>query len=497
MNFLKAVAALVVISINNITTSAQNVGIGTTNPQNTLHVAGGIRVDNLAGSSGIVTKNPAGDFAAVALTGNTGHVLRGDGTFGTLNGILPSTGVTTSSIYNNTALINAGYSLIGEIPAVTTYSTTSTTFPAGSQQLTYTRGIVTNVSAPAYTANAVEPPLAVWAGSLMYVWAGTTIYAYNPDTDLWEIKATNTLDGNFTGSRIVWTGTEIIFWSGVDRQGTRYNPGSNSFTSITTTNAPATRSVYTMIWTGSRVIVWGGSSGGLSVNTGAIYDPATNSWTATSITGAPAARMNHTAVWSTSTNSMIIWGGSTAAFSGELNTGALFDPAANTWTGATTTSGAPAARSVHTAVWTGTEMFIYGGEASSSAFNTGGRYNPVANTWTAVSTSGGPTTSRAPAAWSGSLIYLSGGFNSSTSASIAGLYSYNPTTNTWAFITNLLNGGRLSHHCFYKSNMVLSWGGTKNLGGPNSNEGSRYFLTSSPSTTTTFLTGPLYLYQKN
>ena len=37
----------------------------------------------------------------------------------------------------------------------------------------------------------------------------------------------------------------------------------------------------------------------------------------------------------------------------------------------------PSARSYHTAVWTGSEMIVWGGTAGTNAnFNTGGRYNP-------------------------------------------------------------------------------------------------------------------------
>src|SRR5213080_326210 len=56
----------------------------------------------------------------------------------------------------------------------------------------------------------------------------------------------------------------------------------------------------------------------------------------------------------------------------------------DTWT-ATSTTGAPAARERHTAVWTGSEMIVWGG-VGSSLFNTGGRYNPVTDSWTATST---------------------------------------------------------------------------------------------------------------
>ena len=42
-------------------------------------------------------------------------------------------------------------------------------------------------------------------------------------------------------------------------------------------------------------------------NSGGRYNPSTDSWTATSTTDAPAARAGHTAVWTGS--EMIVWGG--------------------------------------------------------------------------------------------------------------------------------------------------------------------------------------------
>src|SRR5438876_3819498 len=61
----------------------------------------------------------------------------------------------------------------------------------------------------------------------------------------------------------------------------------------------------------------------------------------------------------------------------------------DSWT-ATSTTGAPAARAFHTAVWTGSEMIVWGGFNNGSNFNTGGRYNPSTDSWTATSTTGAP-----------------------------------------------------------------------------------------------------------
>ena len=55
------------------------------------------------------------------------------------------------------------------------------------------------------------------------------------------------------------------------------------------------------------MIVWGGVDDGDRLNTGGRYNPSTDSWTATSTTNAPSARTYHTAVWTGS--EMIVWGG--------------------------------------------------------------------------------------------------------------------------------------------------------------------------------------------
>ena len=75
------------------------------------------------------------------------------------------------------------------------------------------------------------------------------------------------------------------------------------------TNAPSARVAHTAVWTdsGSEMIVWGGANSGSYLNTGGRYNPVTDTWTATGTTNAPSARFNHTAVWTGS--EMIVWGG--------------------------------------------------------------------------------------------------------------------------------------------------------------------------------------------
>ena len=93
-------------------------------------------------------------------------------------------------------------------------------------------------------------------------------------------------------------------------------------------------------------------------------------WQPTSTT-APSGRSWYTAVW-TGTE-MIVWGGSDS--DGITNTGSRYDPSIDSWS-ETSPRYTPSARSRHTAVWTGTEMIVWGGSDSDGITNTGGRYSP-------------------------------------------------------------------------------------------------------------------------
>ena len=75
---------------------------------------------------------------------------------------------------------------------------------------------------------------------------------------------------------------------------------------------------------------------------------------------------------------MIVWGGFDGTF--PVNTGGRYDPETNGWR-PTSTANAPGRRYSPTAVWTGTEMIVWGGFGASS-LDTGGRY--CASTGTSV-----------------------------------------------------------------------------------------------------------------
>src|ERR1051326_4824415 len=177
-----------------------------------------------------------------------------------------------------------------------------------------------------------------------------------------------------------------------------------------------------------------------------------DTWTATSITKAASARAGHTAVWTGS--EMIVWGGYGGSY---FNTGARYDPSTDSWVDISTIN-APPARGGNTAVWTGSEMIIWGGDDGQSV-NTGGRYNPATATWIA------PTTINAPAArfnhtagWSGNEMIVWGGWNGTSSFSSGG--KYNPNTDSWTVpTTTMAPTARYYHTAVWTGSEMIVWGG--------------------------------------
>jgi hypothetical protein len=229
----------------------------------------------------------------------------------------------------------------------------------------------------------------------------------------------------------------------------------DTWTATSTVNVPSARIHHTAVWTGSEMIIWGGDPDDpfIVFNTGGRYNPITDTWVATSLTNAPSPRYIHTALW-TGTE-MIVWGGSDVG--GWLNTGGRYNPGTDSWT-ATSIANAPSFRALHTALWTGSEMIIWGGGR-----NTGGRYNPGTDSWTATSTTSAPAGRIFhTAVWTGSEMIVWGGFGNSGFLNDGG--RYNPGTDRWTATSSINAPVRRAHHtAVWTGSEMIVWGGANRI----------------------------------
>ena len=249
----------------------------------------------------------------------------------------------------------------------------------------------------------------VWTGSEMIIWGGRPNFdvngnfndgaRYNPSTDTWSPMSGYGAPIVRSQCAAVWTGEEMVVWGGATEggvplsDGAAYNPATDEWRPINSASGLASRMEPTAVWTGSEMIVFGGvdttQPGWLSYGDGARYNPFTDSWTPLPAAGAPSSRTAHTAVWTG--ERMIVWGGRDVPSYSLLNDGAIYNPGSDTWTGFSPYN-APQARMLHAAVWTGTEMIVWGGQADAAGtlLNTGARYNPATGTWTALTQDNAP-----------------------------------------------------------------------------------------------------------
>jgi hypothetical protein len=173
----------------------------------------------------------------------------------------------------------------------------------------------------------------------------------------------------------------------------------------------------------------------------------------------PGARAGMAAVWTGS--EMIVWGG--ASGGGVLGDGGRYRPDTDTWIGMSSTGAIPSARAGATAVWTGTEMIVWGGyvdPADPTGVNTGGRYNPALDTWNAITTASAPGGRYAhTAVWTGSRMIVWGGeLNDIPYLATGGVYD--PASDTWT-ATSLTGApsGRIGHTASWLGNEMVVWGG--------------------------------------
>jgi hypothetical protein len=298
---------------------------------------------------------------------------------------------------------------------------------------------------------------AVWTGSEMVLWGGTQGTQspmgdgarYQPATDRWLAMSRGPIERDDHAA--VWTGTEMIIWGGnhvaegSDKLncGGRYDPVADRWTPLPGSGLTA-RDDPRAVWTGSEVIVWGGRDSGGHTGDGARYAPSLDRWLPVSRTAAPEPREDHSAIW-TGTE-MIVWGGWNGDDDGRNYAldGGRYDPETDRWR-PISMRGAPEPREDHSAIWTGTEMIVWGvvrrerssdpiaspaeeatdedapGEAAPAStatemprgrrqLATGGRYDPATDTWRPITLAGAPAAREdGVVVWTGTEMLVWGG----------------------------------------------------------------------------------------
>ena len=181
----------------------------------------------------------------------------------------------------------------------------------------------------------------VWTGAELVAWSGTGPdghpvsggVAYRPGHDSWRELPHGPLSPR-TGHRSVWTGSEVVVWGGnapgADEpfaDGAAYDPGTDTWRRLSPSPIPG-RLYHHMVWIGPEVIVWGGSTRCCPIDSvihdpaAAAYDPRTDRWRRLPDVPRPWSGDGGPAAVDQADDAMVIWR------AGHL---ARLDPASGAW----------------------------------------------------------------------------------------------------------------------------------------------------------------------
>jgi N-acetylneuraminic acid mutarotase len=175
----------------------------------------------------------------------------------------------------------------------------------------------------------VDNPLGVvWSGSEMlvvydYNLNGPRIFVvtrYSAEDDSWSETTVGPAPLLIAGGRATWDGSGMVVLGGTDLgvDGSRYDPGTDTWTKVTANPYLSPSLNFSLVEAGEVVIVWGGHlfqevpGNGTRIDVGGMYDPSSDTWLATADAGEIGARGEHTAIWTGS--EMIVWGGTDRFF---------------------------------------------------------------------------------------------------------------------------------------------------------------------------------------
>lgn len=335
---------------------------------------------------------------------------------------------------------------------------------------------------------ARERHCAVWTGTEMIVWGGyrwdgadhveNTGGRYDPKKNKWISTANDVSapEARYSAAG-VWTGTEMIVWGGyrpdgyewgTTQSGGRYNPTSNTWRSTNQESAPWGVGMASGVWTGKEMLVWGGEANGGTMSTGGLYNPVSDSWAVFSWgrRDLPESRYLHSAVWTG--KEMIVWGGysidsETGRMVGFLSSGARYAPAADSWVPIRFGGNVPQGTSDCSTLWTGTELIVWGGSSLGKTFNVGGAYSFATASWRGLASVGAPAgRSGQGTVWTGTEVLVWGGWSGGSQGIFNDGGRYNPAADSWSPIpvSPEAPSGRYLGTAVWMGKEMIIWGGT-------------------------------------
>ena len=208
----------------------------------------------------------------------------------------------------------------------------------------------------------------------------------------WRVVAASPLEprDGYRPPGVVWNGSRVIVYGGGNYSGGRFEDAAtyDPVTDTWATLPQSPQSGFTHLAanaigvSGELAAFWGGDLfDGVNFNypakDGAIWDDMAKSWTAIPAipSGGPFDAHNKGATWSVG-KTFGLWGGRTLKNGFQLDdTGHIYDAATKTWTALP--PGGPSGRTGVVAVWTGSEVIIWGGEAGNDGLQASGKiYRP-------------------------------------------------------------------------------------------------------------------------
>jgi len=394
---------------------------------------------------------------------------------------IPAGSILLRSDRNDTRMTRAGFGYVGEMP-----------LNNGGNIRGWLTPYPTLTGAPGASANHIH----LWTGTDALFWGGTngtnlnTGARYDPVGDSWTPISVSPVPSGLALYTWTHSQTEIFIWGGSQNfftslnNGYRYNWGSDSWTTMSTTNAPSGRMDASSAWTGSELFVFGGRElqGFFSVvlGDGGLYDPASDSWTALPTLGAPSPRMR--ANIHVSGTKVVVWGGTDPSGT-PLYDGAIYDTQTGSW-GPMNLTNAPSSLTNYEMLGWDENMLVYGLATGNGV--EGAIYDVDTDSWTTMSVAGAPERFGFSLVWTGTEVVLWGGRASTTYYSDGAIYR--PDLDSWAGFSDANEPtGRLNHTAVWSgSEMII-------LGGQGS--GNTYIQEPTVLGTPTALT--YFLYRKN